>query len=457
MKSETIAPPPASCELPQLPDDESQQPPVAPPGETSDQQAPSETESEPEEQVAPATLGWSYSRKTFIATIIIAVILALHVVYFARTILMPIVAGGMLALLFRPVVRRFRRYRVPDAVSAALVLVLLVSLILGVIANLISPANQWLNDAPESLRTVGRKLHVLRDHVEDLSRASQVVEDLAKGTIDTEASVETSYPFTPELDSEATASSQVVDEVPDTPPPTSLEEIEPAMLETSEPIEVHIQQPRLLAGLQVLSSTGSLLAELLIMLVLAYFLLASGDVLINNVLRILPSRREKRNTVELIHNVEHGISSYLLTVTLINMGLGTCVAIAMWLMGLPNPVLWGAMATVFNFVPYLGAVGGTVIVLLVSILSFDSLGYAFLPPLVFWLLTATEGNFVTPHLLGRSMSLNPIMVVLSLTVWGWMWGIGGALLAVPILAVLKVSFDQFDRTQPLGTLLGGDS
>ena len=459
MSSETNIQPSESHEDPVVPGQEFAFSSLSTPSITDDEQ---ENLRRSDVDAVTETVEKSRPRVITITTVIIAVLLGLHVVYFARTILMPIVAAGMLALLFRPVIRRFRRYRIPDAASAAFVLMLVVSLILACFGNLIGPANQWLNDAPENLRTVGKKLHVLRDQVDDLSRASEVVEDLAQGEIAEEETAEPPYPFAPESDGEVPPAPSENEETVDATVASSLDEVREGGsvttdLEVDEPIAVQVQQPRLLAGLQILSSTGSVLAELLIMLVLAYFLLAAGDVLLNNVLRTLPSRKEKRSTVELVHRVEQGISSYLLTVTVINLCLGTCVAFAMWLLVLPNPILWGAMAALFNFVPYLGPLCGTIIVLLVSILSFDSLGYAMLPPLVFWLMTATEGNFITPHLLGRSMSLNPIMVFLSLTIWGWMWGIGGALLAVPILAVLKVSFDQFERTQALGTLLGGDT
>ncbi|MFG0331972.1 MAG: AI-2E family transporter, partial [Maioricimonas sp. JB049] len=131
------------------------------------------------------------------------------------------------------------------------------------------------------------------------------------------------------------------------------------------------------------------------------------------------------------------------------------VAAARWLLGLPNALLWGVMATLVNFVPLLGALCGVAVIFLVSLLTFDSIAFALLPPFVFWIITTTEGNFITPMVLGKSMSLNPFVVFLFLTVWAWMWGIGGAFLAVPILAVLKVGFDQFERTRPLGTLLGG--
>jgi predicted PurR-regulated permease PerM len=222
-----------------------------------------------------------------------------------------------------------------------------------------------------------------------------------------------------------------------------------------EPVTVEVKQPRLASNLMVLNSAGSFLAATVVTFVLAFFLLSAGDVLINNVLRILPSMREKRNAVELVRNVEQGISSYLFTVTCINVALGVVQGVAMWLLGMPNPALWGAMCCVLNYIPYLGALLGTIVVFLVAVLTFDTLAYAALVPATYFAITALEGNLITPAILGRSMSLNPVMVFLFLTFWGWMWGIGGALLAVPLLAMLKIGFDQFERTKPMGTLLGG--
>ena len=311
------------------------------------------------------------------------------------------------------------------------------------------------------MRTVGQKLHVVRDQVDSLNRASEVVEKLARGEVAAEEPPEAPFPFAVDPDESQPTVSTTTDDASapiDSTTPVAVEPGDEVLIATQaeQPIAVEVRQPRLIAGLSVLTSTGSVAAEILLAIVLAYFLLASGDMLINNVLHILPSMREKRNAVELVHNVERGISSYLLTVTLINIGLGVAVALAMWLLELPNPMLWGAMATIFNFIPFLGAIFGTIIILLVSVLTFDSLGQAIIPPLVFWGITALEGNVITPHILGRRMSLNPIMVFLSLAIWGWMWGIGGAFLAVPILATLKVGFDQFDSTRAIGTLLGGE-
>ena len=406
------------------------------------------------------------TRRTSVAMVVITVLLVLYTVYFARTVLMPIVAAVLLALLFRPVVRRLKRYRIPETVGGALVIGVFVVVAIGLFANLVGPAKTWLEDAPENLRDVGEKLHVIRKQVSDLNRASEMVEEIASGDVESEQPPPDTapFPFAPDPPESGQNGQEGHVVSPDSSDPSyddpanNLAEAtdkEAEEGERDEPIAVEVQQPRLLAGLQVLSSTGSILGEFVVMTVLAYFLLAAGDVLINNVLRILPSFREKRNTVELVRNVEKSISAYLLTVTVINVILGVVIGIAMWLLGLPTPMLWGVMATVFNFVPFLGAMCGAVVVFFVSVLTFDSLGYAVVPPLVFFAITSTEGHFITPHIVGRSMSLNPIVVFLSLTVWGWMWGIGGAFLAVPILAVLKVGFDQFERTRYIGLLLSG--
>lgn len=417
------------------------------------------------------------TRRASISLSVLAFLAAMYTVYFARAILMPITAAVILALLFRPIIRRLRRYRLPDAISAAGLLLILLVGIATAAATLVAPAKEWVTNAPEQLREAGEKLHVVRREIHELTQATERVQRMAAGKDnESEPVTEAPFPFAsaqnppdplpvsnadlgqrpslaPATDTLAPTPAEGTDS--ETTAAEQLEEAAEELEEVEEPIAVEVKQPRLVAGFQLLSSTGTVVADLIIILVLTYFLMVSGDMLINNVLHLLPSMREKRNAVELVYKVQQGISSYLVTVTCINIALGVVVAVAMWLLGVPNPFLWGMMATVFNFVPFLGALVGVAVMFLVSVLAFESLSYALVPPLVYWALTAVEGNFVTPSLLGRSMSLNPIMVFLALTLLGWMWGIAGAVLAVPVLAVVKVGCDQFERSQPVGTLLGG--
>lgn len=372
---------------------------------------------------------------------------------------MPLVMSVILALLFRPSVRYLRRYHLPDYVSGGL-LMSVVLLVFGIGGYyLTGPAQDWVENAPENLRTAGQKLRVVTEQIDKISMTSEEMGEIANGDTDPDDAadskdtseqsrdVATVDGIDPTPDRERT----VVTVGPDSPAAEELTR----KSKKSEPVPVEIKQPKFQTGITLFSTTGNILSQIFIVLVLAYFFLAWGDMLINNILHTLSTMQEKRCTVELIHSVEEGISTYLMTVTCINLGLGIAVGTAMWLFGVPNPVLWGVMAMFFNYVPYLGALVGIGVVSVVALLSFDSFSYALCVPLVYLSLTTLEGNFITPSLLGRSMSLNPILIILSLIFWSWMWGIGGAILAVPLLATLKIGFDQFERTRSLGILLSG--
>ena len=148
------------------------------------------------------------------------------------------------------------------------------------------------------------------------------------------------------------------------------------------------------------------------------------------------------------------VSSYLFTVTLINIALGAAVALALYFMGVPNPILWGVMVALFNFVPYLGEMTSILILSIVGLLTFDELWRSAMVPIVFYLLSAIEGYLVTPTVLGKRLSLNPVVIVLSVLFWGWMWGIPGALLAVPILIAIKTTCDRVDSFKVVGEFIG---
>ena len=123
------------------------------------------------------------------------------------------------------------------------------------------------------------------------------------------------------------------------------------------------------------------------------------------------------------------------------------------LLGLPNPVMWGVMVATLNFVPYLGALTGIICMTIGAVLSFDSLGYALIFPAVYLAFGTLEGNFITPWVMGRSLTLNPVIILLSLVFWGWMWGIAGVILAVPILAAFKIFCAHIKPMEPLAEFL----
>jgi predicted PurR-regulated permease PerM len=188
-------------------------------------------------------------------------------------------------------------------------------------------------------------------------------------------------------------------------------------------------------------------------LILLLFLLASGQAVHEKIVRVLPTFKDKKRALRLIHDVEREVSQYLLTVTAINIGLGAVVAVAMWLTGMPSPILWGVAAALLNFIPYLGAILGIGLVALVALVSFGSLAEASLPPLLYFAATALEGGIFTPLIIGRRLAINAVAILLALSLWAWLWGVVGALIAVPLLVALKAFCDHFEELSQWGEFL----
>jgi predicted PurR-regulated permease PerM len=204
----------------------------------------------------------------------------------------------------------------------------------------------------------------------------------------------------------------------------------------------------------VLSSTPELVYGLAVVLILLYFVLASGDAFLNKMVQVTPRLQDKKRVVATARDIQRDISVYLGTITLINLALAFVVATAMYLLDMPNPLLWGAMVGMLNFIPYLGVAVSVLIVGFVSLLTFDSISHALLPPLAIFLVNVIEGQFLTPIIVGRRLSLSPIAVFLSLVVLGWIWGIIGLLMAVPIIATIKLICEEIEPLNNVATFLG---
>jgi predicted PurR-regulated permease PerM len=155
-----------------------------------------------------------------------------------------------------------------------------------------------------------------------------------------------------------------------------------------------------------------------------------------------------------MYDIERKVSRYLLTITLINAGLGIVITIALAVIGLDYAYIWGSAAFLLNFVPFVGALVGTAMVAAYAIVSFDSVSYAFLAPAAYLLLTVVEGQFVTPTLVGRRLEMNTVAVFLTVVLWGWLWGVPGALVAVPFLVVFKVICENFEGLETMANFLG---
>lgn len=323
---------------------------------------------------------------------------------FARAIFIPVALAVLLSLVMTPVVRRVSRFGVPQSVAAGLVLLAVLFAAAIAIEELSGPAAEWIGRAPEALTKVRYLLDDFAETIHEMQKATEQVQDLGGSD-------------------QGAAEQSVV-----------------------------VQGPNL-AEIFV-SGTWRLGATFLITLTLLYFMLASGDLFLRKLVTVLPRLSDKKRAVEIARETEREISAYLLTITVINASLGAITAICMFLLDVPNPVLWGAAAGVLNFIPYLGPFVATVILALVSLLTFHGWEEFISPPLVFVGLATLEGQFITPILLGRRLTLNPVVIFLALLVWGWLWGIPGALLAVPLLAALKILCDHIGPLAPVGAFLG---
>ena len=331
-------------------------------------------------------------------------ILALfYTMYFMRAILLPLVLAVMLSYLLRPIVRAFARIKIPPSLSAALVLVTFLSLTGYGVSYLAAPASGWLEKAPFSLQQLQSKLMPLRQPVEKMAQANSEIEKLAVPG-----------------DSKA----------------------KPAVEVKRHPVTDLL-----------VARTPEFITSTALVLILLYFLLAYDGVFLTKMIKLLPTLSDKKRAVAIATEIEGQVSRYLFTVTLINVCLGVAVGTVVGFLGLRNPIMWGAMVAVLNFIPYLGALTGIVCLTLGAVLSFDSFSYALLFPAIYLGFATLEGNFITPWVMGRSLTLNPVMILLSLIFWGWLWGIPGIILAVPILAAFKIFCSHIEPMQPLAEFL----
>jgi predicted PurR-regulated permease PerM len=327
-----------------------------------------------------------------------------YTIYFVRSLLLPIVLALLLSYLLRPIVRGLARLKIPPIIGSAMLLLSIVGLIGYGTSFLATPAASWLEKAPYSLHQLQQRLHPFKKPIDKVAQASGAIENL-------------------------TATDNQQNKTP----------------------TVEVKQHPL--SDKLVGRTPELIVSALTVLILLYFLLAYDGVFLAKLIKLMPTLSDKKRAVSIAHEIEGQISRYLFTSTIINCCLGLAVGTAVGLLGLPNPLLWGAMVAVLNFIPYLGALTGIICMTLGAVLSFDSLGYALLFRASYFVLATLEGNFITPMVMGRSLTLNPVLVVLSLTFWAWMWGIVGVILAVPILAAFKIFCSHIEPMEPLAEFI----
>ena len=344
--------------------------------------------------------------------LVCAVMLVLYAMYFAGALIVPILTSLFGYLTLRPLVRRLRNIAIPASVGAAIIMLGLTGMVAIGTLFVFEPAKQMIERAPQHMVVVKQRLSFILDKVAAFNEATDHM-----------------------ADSRNDSSKNPRD----------------------EPVSVEVKQPALTSNLSILSGTGNAMSFFMFTGVLLYFLLASGDDLLGNIMPALPNLRSRIQLLGVIENVQDGLGRYLAQVTAINFCLGVAVSIATWLLGMPSPLVWGVMAMTLNFIPIVGACVGVLVIFFVTLVNFEAAYFAFVVAGVYAALTALEGQLITPSILGRSMEMSPILVFLSIAIWGWMWGLIGVFLSVPILIAARLASEQYESLATMATVLGGRS
>ena len=215
--------------------------------------------------------------------------------------------------------------------------------------------------------------------------------------------------------------------------------------------EVVIREPNAITN--IVLATPEILAQAAFTLVLLLFLIASGDMFYEKIVQVLPTFKDKRQAIRIAYDIERQLSRYLFTITLINACLGLALGTAMWLLGMPNPLLFGVIGFAFNFIPYLGAFGGMAIATVVGLLTFDQAGYGLLAGVIYFAINVLEGQIVTPYFVGRRLEINTVTVFLAVAFWAWLWSVMGMLVAVPLLVMIRTFCDHIPQLASFGKFL----
>ena len=339
-----------------------------------------------------------------VGILILTILGVIYTLYFGHAFFVPVMFAVLLNFLLSPVIRTARRIGIPTPLSAAVVILLMLGVLCLGAYELALPARGWLNSAPTSLAKTEVRLRRLLKPVDQVTKTAEQVVKVTSATSG--------------------------------PPPTA----------------VVVQGPSMRARL--FGTTQSLVASILEVLVLLYFLLAAGDLFIEKLIKVLPQRQDKQTALQIARETESSISMYLMTSAFLNVGEGSVVALALYLLHMPDAILWGVLVAVMEFIPYIGAAAVVIILSFASLTVFDTTTHALFIPGAFLVINLIQGNLVSPIVFGHRLAVNPVAMFIGLAFWWELWGVAGAFLAVPLLATMKIFCDHMDALAPIGEFLG---
>ena len=340
---------------------------------------------------------------------VIIVFVFMYTLYFTQTLIIPLVFSALIALLLSPLVKRLKRWHVPRSLSSMILLVALVAPFSLLTAELAEPLEKWMKILPKLSLQITEEITEFSDKfdIEKQARLQKKEESSSSGFFSWFSSEE-----------------------------------EPSPKENQNVVGEKIKQNSLDAILSILTAAPIFMAQLFGSLMLILFLLIFGPSLFSVFVNDFPIVTDKKRANALVKRIQQALSDYIITISLINSGLGLITAVAFAFFGIEDAILWGVIVALFNFVPYIGSVISLSILLIVGGVQFGITLAALLPCGLFFIINLTESQLVTPAILGRSMQVNPLIIILWLLITGWMWGILGVLLAVPLLVCIKLTLQQ---------------
>ena len=318
----------------------------------------------------------------------------------AAEVILPIALAFVLKLLFQPAMRFLERLHVPRPIAALLLILAAFSGVVAVVTLLSGPASSWAERLPGGLTRLEERLRFLSEPIRSLQG------------------------FLHRFDSTGDGGGVA---------PGSSSAIITALLK----------------------GTQHIISGFLETLLILYFLLVSGDTFLRRLVEIVPSFKDKRQVVNLSQQIEDNVSAYLVTITIMNALVGVATGLATWACGLPDPLLWGGLAFLLNYIPIMGPAVALGLLIFAGVLTIDHPWFAALPAALYLIIHIIEGESVTPMMLARRFTLNPVLVIMALIFWFWMWGIPGAILAVPMLAIAKIICDGIKPLNTIGHFLEG--
>jgi len=345
-----------------------------------------------------------------VALMILAGIAVLWALWVSAEFVVPLLLAVALKQVLQPAMHFLSdRIRLPAWVSAFLLVLALFGLVAGIGLAIAVPASGWIAKAPQGLQTLEDQLSKLRVPVAAVQHYIQQAQHL-------------------------------------TEPPGAAGNV--TVVATQTPTGLGS------VGLSMLLSTRQLLGRLFVLVLMLFFMLAAGDSMLRKLVEAVPRFEQKKHVVYITHEIERNVSVYLATITVINAAVGVVTGCAMYLCGISDPLLWGTVAFLLNYIPIVGPLIGIAIMFLVGLLTFGHPLPALLTALIYLGVHIAEAQIMTPLLMARRFTLSPLIVIISLFFWYWMWGISGALLSVPLLATMKIVCDRIPSLAALGHMLG---